>query len=89
MGVERTLNKEKPMKLIAITASRVVDKDKETLKNIFLNANNEEETKKEDLKSLFILWSKYLPQHQQNFRCGSCRNAVWAFWYKINESYKK
>jgi len=83
------INIDKIMRLVDITASRLLDKDKEMLNTLFLNTDNLEETKKEELKTMFILWQKYVPHHKQNYNCGSCRSAVWAFWYKVNESAKK
>lgn len=90
MGAEGTLilNKE-AMKLVEITSERLIPQDKDTLKNIFLNRSSQVETQNSEISLLFALWHKYIPNHKQSPRCGACRSAVWAFWYKVNETYKK
>ena len=89
MGTERTLNRNNAMKLVDITAEQVKTEDKESIINIFNSNTNVGGLDKEELKTLFILWSKYIPQHKQSIRCGSCQNAVYNFWYQVNNYWLK
>mgnify|MGYP003115929862 CR=1 FL=1 len=75
------------MKVVDEISKLVTEKDKEIISDIFLGRNSEAETPKEDLKVLFNLWVKYMPRYKQNWGCGSCRNLVNNFWYKVNETY--
>ena len=89
MGTERALNRNNAMKLVDITAEQVKIEDKESIINIF-NSNTEVGgLDKDDLKTLFILWGKYIPQHKQSIRCGSCQNAVYNFWHQVNDYWLK
>ena len=44
---------------------------------------------KKDLKTLFVLWGKYIPQHKQSINCGSCQNAVYNFWHRVNDHWSE
>lgn len=89
MGRERIIKKDYTMKLIDITAERVIEKDKESIKKILSPNQSFKEVSSQDLQSLFSYWAKYIPQHKQSPSCQGCRNAVYNFWYKVKQHWEK
>ena len=89
MGVERTVNINKAMKLVGTTAEQVNKEDKESIINIFSSNTKVDGLDKKDLKTLFVLWGKYIPQHKQSINCGSCQNAVYNFWHRVNDHWSE
>tara|TARA_R110000744_G_scaffold362840_2_gene470989 strand:- start:238 stop:510 length:273 start_codon:yes stop_codon:yes gene_type:complete len=89
MGTERVVEKNYTMKLIDITAERVIEKDRVDIKKILLSNESLKELSNQDLRSLFSYWSKYIPQHKQSPSCQGCRNAVYNFWYKVKQHWEK
>ena len=60
MGTERVVEKNYTMKLIDITAERVIEKDRVDIKKILLSNESLKELSNQDLRSLFSYWSKYI-----------------------------